>query len=92
MLVTGAAGGVGSALAERFAAAGSSLVLTGRDSARLDHLTARLSARSLAVGRARALADRKREPSPTCRSPAAGLSAMIGACPVDPWPRTVPRR
>lgn len=63
VLVTGAAGGVGSALAERFAAAGSSLVLTGRGSAELDRLTARLSATSVVAdlaepGGARSLAER----------------------------------
>ena len=44
ILVTGATGGVGTAVSERLASAGHALVLAARDPARLEALRARLPA------------------------------------------------
>ena len=64
VLLTGASGGLGRAMALRLHAAGARLVLTGRRAAVLDDLAARTGARSLAVD----LAD------------AAGVDALAADC------------
>jgi len=48
VLVTGGGGGLGKAVAARFAAAGDTVFITGRDSARLDRTAAEIGARPIA--------------------------------------------
>ena len=79
VLLTGATGGLGHAIARRLRAAGAELVLTGRRTEVLEPLAAETGARSLAVDLADAAGGRSgwraSAPTSTCSSPTPGCRA-----------------
>ena len=76
IVLTGASGGIGAALADRLAAPGVSMLLTGRDGARLEAATAAPRARGAAIETARLdVTDRE--------ALSERLSAFDAAAPVD---------